>query len=600
MSGICGICQFDRDSRTLPQRQTACRMGEALGSEEERRELWQGEHCLLVRRGAPGSRGQGVPPALFRDGRELALVYHGHLHNARPLAGELEGLGARLRGREDGEIVLWALALWGEKALERLEGPFALAFWDGGAERLLCARDPLGEIPLLYARREGVFLFSTSPAPLFAYPGMDPALSPEGLCQLLGIGPARVPGSGLFSGVDELPPGCSVTLSREGQAIAPYWRLEARVHPEDPEATVRQVAELAAQGVERCMEEESPLTVLLSGGLGSSLVAALAAQARIRRGEPPVETLSLQAPGREEQPLSPAQCLAGILHTSHRDLEWDASALAGLLEEAGTMDGLPGLGGADALWLYLCRRSTPRGGRLLTGSWTRAVFEDLPWSRWENAPSPLPWCPDLGARRRLFRPEVWQALDVEAYLSKARDASLARCPILEGEPAWERRRREAGWLTLEWWMAPALAAEGRMAQAAGVSLCRPLCQRPLLEYAWNIPHGMKALNGRGRGLLLGAARPLLPTQPARRAPRKPELPAGSLYAQLVGARLAALLDDPSAPLLRLADPQALRRELLESVDSGPWGWPGRGDGRVQLMGWLIQLNALLRLYPAAL
>lgn len=265
------------------------------------------------------------------------------------------------------------------------------------------------------------------------------------------------------------------------------------------------------------------------------------------------------------------------------------------------MEGLPGLGGRDAAWLWVSRQAAPAGGRLLSGGWGRVVFEDLPWSQWEKPRGyiGLPWCPDLGARRRLFRPEVWEELKVEEQLEEACARTLARCPNLEGEPPWERRRREAGWLALTWWLSPALAAESRAARGAGVSLRRPLCDPELLSFAWNIPHGMKTLNGRGRQLLRNAAQLHLPTRPsgAPQCPGRGE--DGTLYAQLVGARLAAILDDDASPLLCLVDPKAIRLELLEGPEAD-WGWPGTGSGRVQLMGWLVQFNALLRCYPGGL
>lgn len=570
-------------------------MGEALGAAEEDRRLWQGDACLLAGRGRKAV-GWEEEPLASRGENGPAVAFFGELYNARDLACALEGAGGGLLGGPAAQVVLSALERWGEGALERLEGPFALAYWDG--ERLLCARDRLGEIPLFYAWREGVFLFSTAPAPLFAYWGENGALSREGLCQLLGVGPARVPGRGLFQGVEELPPACRLLLSRSGGQTAPYWRLEARPHGEGPEETAERVRELAARGVSQCMAGEGALTALLSGGVGSSMVAALAAQARMERGQPPLETLSFRPPQRGNRQTR-AETIAGVFHTSHQEQEWDAPALAAALEEAGLADGLPGLGGADAAWLWVGRSAQP--GRLLSGGWGRVVFEDLPWSRWEergSAPG-LPWCPDLGVRRQLFRREVWEALGVERWLAQACADSLARCPVLEGEPPWERRRREASWLTLTWWFSPTLAGEGRMARRAGVSLRRPLCRPDLLAYAWNIPHGMKNLNGRGRELFRSAARPLLPACPPLPARRPGQGEDGALYGQLVGARLARILEDPSAPLLRLVRPDALGRMLLEGRER-PWGWPGLGAQRVQLMGWLVQLNALLERYPAGL
>lgn len=207
MCGICGFCDFTRDNAGPVWREVGERMGETLAHRgPDGKGLWQGADCVLVHRRLAvidPERGQ-QPMARVRDGVEYVLIYNGELYNTDELRRELRKLGFSFETESDTEVLLNACIAWGDGAAQRLEGIFAFAFWDGRRRRLMCCRDRFGVKPFFYAWKDGALVFASELKALFQYPGLEPRLGRQGLCEVLGIGPARTAGAGVFEGVREL------------------------------------------------------------------------------------------------------------------------------------------------------------------------------------------------------------------------------------------------------------------------------------------------------------------------------------------------------------------------------------------------------------
>ena len=219
MCGICGFCDFRRSNGTLAWRETGHRMGEQLNHRgPDDKGLWQGEDCVLVHRRLAVMDPQRGRQPMERavDGKTCVLVYNGELYNAPQLRQELEEEGAVFETQCDTEVLLWALIRWGEAAVERLEGIYAYAFWDGRTRRLICGRDRFGVKPFFYAWVDGTFVFASELKALFEYPGLEPKLGREGLREVLGIGPAELSGY-MASAADKT--GAKFTAEADGEGV---------------------------------------------------------------------------------------------------------------------------------------------------------------------------------------------------------------------------------------------------------------------------------------------------------------------------------------------------------------------------------------------
>ena len=450
---------------------------------------------------------------------------------------------------------------------------------------------------------DGTFVFASELKALFEYPGLEPKLGREGLREVLGIGPARTAGVGVFDGVEELLPASQLVLEPEGTRTRTYWKLVSRPHGDGYETTVERVRELLTGAIRRQLVSDVPLCTFLSGGLDSSIITAVAAQTYTQEGRPPLETYSFDYVGNQKffhasafQPGDDApyaKLMAEAFHTRHRVLECDIPSLANLLEEAMAARDLPGMADVDSSLLYFCRQVAQDHVVALSGECADEVFGGYPWFEREDMLSAdiFPWCPDLSPRRQVVDAGVWRDLEVEDYVQARYRQSLAACPRLEGEKPGEARRREVGWLSIQWFMACLLERKDRMSMASGLEVRVPFCDHHLVEYVWNIPWCMKAMNGQRKQVLRDAAWGLLP-EAVRTRPKSPYPKTHDpLYEQLVRAKLARVLDDPNAPIRPLVDEKALREGLMTSAGDYGRPWYGQLMAGPQMMAYLVQLNA---------
>lgn len=263
----------------------------------------------------------GHQPMTSEDGGTV-LVYNGELYNFRELRAELERLGHRFRSRCDTEVVLRAFLQWGAACLDRFRGMFALAVWSRASGELLLARDPTGIKPLYHAELPGGqgFVFASEIKALLALPGFRPRLDRSSLRQFLEFGYTFDDHATSLEGVRKLPPGhlLKVTGGRPGEPRA-YFRPSAPGDGGDGGARGLQEREeelfsTLSEVVDQHLVADVPVALLLSGGLDSSILAALAARGR------PVTTITMgfAESGVDERPH--ARRVAEHIGSDHREV----------------------------------------------------------------------------------------------------------------------------------------------------------------------------------------------------------------------------------------------------------------------------------------
>ena len=616
MCGIAGIIAFDRDNRTPRWAEAARAMGETLNHRgPDDRGQWACAAGVLVhRRLSVMDPARGHQPMTRRRGdADYALVYNGELYNAPELRRELASAGYDFETDCDTEVLLCAYMAWGADCARRLEGIYAFAIWDGARGEFFLCRDRFGVKPLFYARaRDGALLFASELKGLFAYPGFEAHVGAEGWCEVLGLGPARTSGCGVFEGVQELRPARCMFVRPAGVAIRKYWSLESRPHRESYADTVRHTWELVRGAIRRQLASDVPLCTFLSGGLDSSVITAVAALEYRERGLPPLETYSFDYTDNAryfhpsafqpdaDQPW--VQRMAEAFGTRHRVLTCPIPELCALLPDAAAAKDLPGMADVDSSLLWYCRQVSQRHVVALSGECADEIFGGYPWFERPEMlhADTFPWCRDLGARRDVFRKFLWDALGVEDYVRGRYEDSLAETPRLDGEAGEAARRREVAWLNLNWFMATLLDRKDRMSMASGLEVRVPFCDHHIVEYVWNVPWEMKARGGQRKQLLRDAAKGTLP-EDVRTRPKSPYPKTHNpLYERLAREQVRALLDDPSDPLNALVDADALREGLLKSAGDYGRPWFGQLMAGPQMLAYLIQLSAWMRRFNLSL
>jgi len=212
------------------------------------------------------------------------LIFNGEIYNFRRLRKELEALGETFTSTGDTEVLLRALVKWGKAALSRLEGMFALAFFERKNGRILLARDPVGMKPLYIAETANVVLFASEVRAILASGLVPKKLLPAGVASLLAFGAVQEPAT-LFRGIRLLESGTWQEFNPAGHGAAwlaqppkSYWDYPT-THPaiSVPQA-VADVRETLSAAVRDHLESDVPVGVFLSSGLDSTLIAALGAK----------------------------------------------------------------------------------------------------------------------------------------------------------------------------------------------------------------------------------------------------------------------------------------------------------------------------------
>ena len=268
----------------------------------------------------------GHQPMLDGSG-DLCIVFNGEIYNFQDLRRELEGNGHRFRSFGDTEVILAAYRQWGTDCLQHLNGMFAFALYDEQEQRLFAARDRAGEKPFFYRLSDQGIQFASELKALMATPSFPRRLNPEALDCYLAFG--YVPGDRcILEGVTKLPPAHALTfaLTTGRASVWRYWHLP--LPPDGPPKQdttdlVAQFDHLLEDAVRRQLVADVPVGVLLSGGVDSSLVTAMAA-----RSASQVKTFTICFPGygRYDE-AEHARLIARHFGTDHLELEAEPSSV---------------------------------------------------------------------------------------------------------------------------------------------------------------------------------------------------------------------------------------------------------------------------------
>ena len=309
MCGICGIAS----RRDAVDRERLAQMAATL---EHRGPDSEGMHVdgtigLAARRLAIIDLTGGDQPIANEDG-SVVVVQNGEIYNYRELMHELERAGHTFRTHCDTEVLVHGYEQWGADLWERLRGMFAVAVWDARERRLTLARDRFGIKPLYYRDVAGELSFASE---LDALPQGE--IDFDALDAFLTFNAIPAPLS-IFREIRKLPPGYTLTWHDGHSALARYARpgpLPAR-HDEDEAELVEECRARLRDSVRAHLIADVPVGVLLSGGVDSGALAALAAQ----ESSEPVRTFSIGFEDASFDELAGARAVASRYGTRHREL----------------------------------------------------------------------------------------------------------------------------------------------------------------------------------------------------------------------------------------------------------------------------------------
>jgi asparagine synthase (glutamine-hydrolysing) len=489
-------------------------------------------------------------PMASADGRAM-LVFNGEIYNFRELRRELTGLGAHFRTDGDGEVILSAYQKWGVDCLQRLHGMFAFALYDLDKRTLFLARDRLGVKPLFMASlSDGSLAFASELKGLLAHPLLRRAVDPLAVEDYLAWG--YVPDHrSILKGIEKLPAGHYRLLRHGARPRAPvrWWDISfaerRKGKPADLEA---ELLHHLREAVTSRMIADVPLGAFLSGGVDSSSVVALMAQA----SRQPVKTCSIGFDVAALDETSYADEVARLFGTDHHartvsaDQFADIGALAAIFDEPfADASALPtwrvsqlaretvtvalsGDGADEAFAGYRrqvfhaheerARRWLPQGLRKSVLGGLGEVYPKADWAprslRLKTTLLSLAGTGAEGYARALSvtPPELRQALYTQDFANSLggyqAEAPLIR--LMDDAPARSGLDR-AQYADLAFWLpGDILTKVDRTSMAASLEAREPLLDHRLVEFAATLPEGLRVHGMQGKYLLKKAMRRYLP------------------------------------------------------------------------------------------
>lgn len=541
-----------------------------------------------------------------RDGRECAIVFNGEIYNMKELKMQLLSEGASFRTTSDTEVILEGYLLHGREYIKKLNGIFAIALWDSLSNQLLLFRDRLGVKPLFYTLKNHTLVFASEIKGLFAYPGIEPILDQDGLCEVFALGPAKSYGKGVFKDIWEVLPGHCLTFSSDYCRQDAYWKLKSHPHEDSMETTVEKTRWLVEDAVKQQMLSDIPISTFLSGGVDSSLVTAICSRELKKQGKQ-LNTFSFDFQDNnkyfQSNSFQPSQDrpyveqMTNFAKTNHRFLECSNEDQFCFLFHAVDARDLPCMADVESSMLYFCSKVKDYNKVTLTGECADEIFGGYPWFHNEKAfqTDAFPWSISMEPRQALLTDEIIHSLPMEEYAHAAYDRTIRETPVLPEDTPEEKRRREIAYLNLRWFMATLLDRMDRTSMYNGLEARVPLADHRIVEYIFNVPWHMKCPNGTVKGLLRRAGEGLLPETILWR--RKSPYPKtyDPAYEKILGKYLKEVISDPAAPVRTFVDSKKVFSFLNSPSDYGK-PWYGQLMAGPQMLAYILQVNYWLETY----
>ncbi len=445
----------------------------------------------------------------------MGVVFNGAIYNHHELRAELTGMGYQFVSNGDTEVIIKAWHAWGPKALDRFLGMFAFALWERDSGMTFLARDRLGIKPLYYTLNEQRMHFASSLPALLKAGDVDTSLDPQALHHYLTFHAVVPAPHTILRGVRKLPPGSLMTVHPTGKCdLTEWWRLEFKRSEEDEARSFddwkSEVLAALRTSVKRRLVADVPVGVLLSGGLDSSLITGLLAEA----GTADLRTYSIgfesvDSEAGDEYHYS--DLIARHYATTHEKLHIPAAGLLQSLPDAIAAMAEP-MVSHDCIAFYLLSQAVSKHSRVVqSGQGADEVFGGYHW--YPPLTDVSPSSDGVDVYRRVFFDRNHEEL----------------CALLE--PGWAMEDASSRFVSAHFAKPGADSAIDRamrldttvmlvddpvkrvdnMTMAFGLEARVPFLDHELVELAARIPARHKVAQG-GKYVLKEAARSVIPAE----------------------------------------------------------------------------------------
>ncbi len=287
--------------------------------------------------------------------------------------------------------------------------------------------------------------------------------------------------------------------------------------------------------------------------------------------------------------------ISDYIHSVHHNVVLDNNDVAKALGEAAIARGLPAFADVDSSLLLFCREVKKDFTVCLSGECADEIFGGYPWYHRKEIlfEEVFPWSRSTAARRSILRDGFLPY--GEEYLKSAYDSTISQVSFLESDSVLEKRMREMFILNLKWFMQTLLYRKDVMSMESSLEVRVPFCDYRLVEYAYNMPWEIKALDGREKGILRKAFENDLPEEIVWRKKSPYPKTHNPVYLKAVSELAAAALNDKTCPLGEMLNKDAVFN-LMENPDSMTEPWYGQLMAAPQVLAYIFQIYVWIKNY----
>lgn len=512
MCGIAGEIRF-RDGFADVRAVAAMTEAQARRGPDSEGLFSLGTRCFGHRRLSVIDLSQRAHQPFVDNALGMGVVFNGCIYNHQALREELRGQGYQFSSTGDTEVIVKAWHAWGAKALERLQGMFAFALWERDSGTTFLARDRLGIKPLYYTADAERLRFASALPALLAAGGVDTAIDRTALHHYLSFHSVVPAPLTLLRGVRKLPPGHWMAVRPNGHCdLTRWWRLDFPHSAEDERRSFEdwqaQVLAALRLAVERRLVADVPVGVLLSGGLDSSLITGLLAEAGTR--DLRTYSIGFEAVDREAgDEYRYSDLVARHYGTVHEKLHVPAGELLKSLPDAVAAMAEP-MVSHDCVAFYLLSQAVSRHSRVVqSGQGADEVFGGYHWypplaevndpDRSVEAYRGVFFDRDHAEIERLLQPD-WAGADESTRFVSAHFAEAGASSAID-----RALRLDTTVMLVE----DPVKRVDNMTMAFGLEARVPFLDHELVELAARIPARHKIAQG-GKHVLKEAARGVIP------------------------------------------------------------------------------------------
>lgn len=421
-------------------------------------------------------------------------------------------------------------------------------------------------------------------------------------------GPAHTPGLTAFKNIKEIEPAHFLIFNKSGVFIERYWKLESKEYKDTFPVTCDKIRYLLEDSIQKQLVSDVPLCTMLSGGLDSSIITAYASNYYRNNQMPKLKTFSVDYVDNDKnfvksdfQPNSDnyyIDIMRKKFDTEHYNVVIDTPELAHNLEDAMIARDFPGMADVDSSLLLFCKEIKKEVTVAVSGECADEIFAGYPWFFREDSlkSNTFPWSIALLERQEILNKDISKQINIKEYVDYRYKESLANVEILESDSKQTAQKRQISYLTMNWFMQTLLDRADRMSMLNGLELRVPFCDYRIVEYLWNIPWEIKALNGREKGLLRYIAKDLLPEEIVNRKKSPYPKTHNPNYLATVKAKLEKIMQNKNAPINDLLNREYILNILETDGKSFTRPWFGQLMTGPQLMAYLCQVNMWLEKY----